>query len=134
LTHLQSILLFKDSSTGPLLREEESSQFRLDGNAKSAQFPDSSGTGLIMSRECCITGAKPAKGHVIHRRGMAKKKGGVGRHVTANTPRLFLPNLKTKRIWVPELNRYLTLKLSARALKTIARNGAFQTLKKAGLV
>ncbi|HEV3209959.1 MAG TPA: 50S ribosomal protein L28 [Chthoniobacterales bacterium] len=87
-----------------------------------------------MSRECCITGAKPAKGHVIHRRGMAKKKGGVGRHVTANTPRLFLPNLKTKRIWVPELNRYLTLKLSARALKTIARNGAFQTLKKAGLV
>jgi large subunit ribosomal protein L28 len=87
-----------------------------------------------MSRECSITGAKPAKGHIIHRRGMAKKKGGVGRHVTANTPRLFLPNLKTKRIWVPELNRYVTVKLSARALKTIARNGAFLTLKKAGLV
>jgi large subunit ribosomal protein L28 len=65
---------------------------------------------------------------------LAKKKGGVGRHVTANTPRLFLPNLKTKRIWVPELNRYVTVKLSARALKTISRNGAFQTLKKAGLV
>ena len=87
-----------------------------------------------MSRECRITGAKPAKGHAIHRRGMAKKKGGVGRHVTANTPRLFLPNLKTKRIWVPELNRYITVKLSARALKTISRNGAFETLKKAGLV
>ena len=65
---------------------------------------------------------------------MAKKKGGVGRHVTANTPRLFLPNLKTKRIWVPELNRHITVKLSARALKTISRNGAFETLKKAGLV
>jgi large subunit ribosomal protein L28 len=65
---------------------------------------------------------------------MAKKKGGVGRHVTANTPRLFLPNLKTKRIWVPELNRYVTVRLSARALKTIARNGALQTLKKAGLI
>jgi len=54
--------------------------------------------------------------------------------VTANTPRLFLPNLKTKRIWVPELNRHITVKLSARALKTISRNGAFETLKKAGLV
>jgi large subunit ribosomal protein L28 len=87
-----------------------------------------------MARECSITGAQPSRGHVIHRRGMAKKKGGVGRHVTANTPRLFLPNIKTKRIWVPELNRYITVKLSSRALKTIAKNGAFQTLKNAGLV
>jgi len=87
-----------------------------------------------MARECSITGAKPAKGHIIHRRGMAKKKGGVGRHVTANTPRLFLPNLLTKRIWVAELNRFVTVKLTARALKTITKNGAFQTLKKAGLV
>lgn len=87
-----------------------------------------------MSRECSITGAKPAKGHVIHRRGMAKKKGGVGQHVTANTPRRFTPNLKTRRIWVPELSRFVTLKLTARALKTISKNGAFKTLKKAGLV
>ena len=87
-----------------------------------------------MSRECSITGAKPTKGHIIHRRGMAKKKGGVGQHVTANTPRVFTPNLKTKRIWVPELNRFVTVKLTARALKTISKNGAFQTLKKAGLV
>jgi large subunit ribosomal protein L28 len=89
---------------------------------------------VIMARECSITGAKPSKGQVIHRRGMAKKKGGVGQHVTANTPRLFTPNLKTKRIWVPELTRFVTVKLSARALKTISKNGAFQTLKKAGLV
>ena len=87
-----------------------------------------------MSRVCSITGAKPTKGHVIHRRGMAKKKGGVGQHVTANTPRLFVPNLKTRRIWVPELDRFVTVKLSARALKTIAKNGAYKTLKDAGLV
>jgi large subunit ribosomal protein L28 len=87
-----------------------------------------------MSRECSITGAKPAKGHIIHRRGMAKKKGGVGRHVTANTPRVFQPNLQTKRIWVAELNRFVTVKLTARALKTVTKNGAFQTLKKAGLL
>jgi large subunit ribosomal protein L28 len=65
---------------------------------------------------------------------MAKKKGGVGRHVTANTPRLFLPNLKTRRIWVAELNRYVTVKMSARALKTMAKNGAFRTLKAAGVI
>ena len=87
-----------------------------------------------MSRVCSITGAKPTKGNVIHRRGMAKKKGGVGQHVTANTPRLFIPNLKTRRIWVPELNRYVTVKLSARALKTMTKNGAYKTLKAAGLV
>ena len=87
-----------------------------------------------MSRVCQISGAKPTKGHVIHRHGMAKKKGGVGQHVTANTPRLFLPNLKTRRIWVQKLNRFVTVQLSKRSLKTISKNGAFLTLKKAGLV
>lgn len=87
-----------------------------------------------MSRVCSITGAKPSKGHVIHRRGLAKKKGGVGQHVTANTPRMFIPNLKVRRLWVPELNRFVTVKLSARALKTITKNGAYRTLKRAGLV
>ncbi len=87
-----------------------------------------------MSRVCSITGAKPSRGHVIHRRGMAKKKGGVGRHVTANTPRTFLPNLQTKRIWVPELKKFVRVKLTARAIKTVTRNGAYATLKKAGLI
>ncbi len=87
-----------------------------------------------MSRICDITQAKPHKGSIIHRRGLAKKKGGIGTHVTAITKRFFLPNLRTKRIWVPELNRFVTVKLTARALKTVTKNGAFATLKKAGLV
>lgn len=87
-----------------------------------------------MARACSITGARPAKGHVIHRRGLAKKKGGIGQHVTANTPRSFYPNLKKRRIWVAELKRFVTVKLSTRALKTMNKNGAFATLKKAGLV
>jgi large subunit ribosomal protein L28 len=87
-----------------------------------------------MSRVCSITGAKPSRGHVIHRRGLAKKKGGVGQHVTAKTRRMFIPNLKVRRLWVPELNRFVTVKLSARALKTIAKNGAYRTLKQAGLI
>jgi len=87
-----------------------------------------------MSRICSITKAKPSRGHVIHRRGMAKKKGGVGRHVTSNTPRVFTPNLKKRRIYVPELGRTVTVKLTARAIKTVTKNGAYATLKKAGLV
>jgi len=87
-----------------------------------------------MSRICSITGAGVSRGSVIHRRGMAKKKGGVGRHVTKNVPRTFSPNLKTKRLWVPELGKFVPVKLSARALKTVAKNGAFATLKKAGLL
>ena len=87
-----------------------------------------------MSRVCTVTGAKPKRGSIIHRRGMAKKKGGVGRHVTANTPRCCTPNLQEKRIWVPELKRFVKVKLTARALKTINKNGAYATLKKAGII
>ena len=87
-----------------------------------------------MSKVCSITGARPARGHTIHRRGLAKKKGGIGQHVTANTKRVFTPNLKERRIWVPELSKFVKVKLTARALKTVAKNGAFNTLRKAGLV
>lgn len=87
-----------------------------------------------MSQVCSITHAKPSRGSVIHRRGLAKKKGGIGQHVTKVVARTFRPNLQTKRIWVPELKRHVTVKLTARALKTISKNGAFSTLKKAGLV
>lgn len=88
----------------------------------------------LMSRKCSITGAKPVRGSKIHRRGLAKKKGGIGMHVTAVTPRYFQPNLKTKRVWVPELKKFVTVKATARAFKTISKNGAYKTLAAAGLV
>jgi large subunit ribosomal protein L28 len=47
---------------------------------------------------------------------------------------MFIPNLKTRRIWVPELKRFVTVKLSARAIKTVTKNGAYATLKKAGVI
>lgn len=87
-----------------------------------------------MSRSCIITGKKPTRGHTINRSGKAKKKGGIGTHVTSNTPREFVPNLRAKRLWVPELKRFVTLKLSARAMKTMDKNGVYATLKTAGLV
>ena len=83
---------------------------------------------------CSITHARPVKGSKVHRRGLAKKKGGIGQHVTKVVSRTFTPNLRIKRIWVPELKRYVTVKLTARALKTLTKNGAFSTLKKAGVV
>ena len=87
-----------------------------------------------MSKVCSITGSSAARGSVIHRRGMAKKKGGVGRHVTKNVPRVFAPNLHQHRIWVPELKKFVRIRVSARGLKTINKNGAYSALKTAGVI
>ena len=87
-----------------------------------------------MSKTCRITGSRVTRGNVIHRRGMAKKKGGVGRHVTKNVPRTFSPNLHDRRVWVPELKRFVRVRVTARGMKTINKNGAYAALKKAGLI
>lgn len=50
-----------------------------------------------MSKICYSCGKKPVAGRTIVRRGLAKKKGGVGQKITGITPRRFLPNLKTVR-------------------------------------
>ncbi len=44
------------------------------------------------------------------------------------------PNLQKKRIYVPELKKTITLTLSTRAIKTIAKRGAHSVLKKAGVI
>jgi len=87
-----------------------------------------------MSKVCQITGSRATRGSIIHRRGMAKKKGGVGRHVTKNVPRIFGPNLHEHRIWVPELKKYIRVRVTARGLKTINKNGAYRALKRAGVI
>jgi large subunit ribosomal protein L28 len=53
-----------------------------------------------MSRICSICGKKPRAGRSIQRRGLAKKKGGVGQKITGITKRFFLPNLQKVRIKV----------------------------------
>ncbi|MEE9368681.1 MAG: 50S ribosomal protein L28 [Pontiella sp.] len=63
-----------------------------------------------MGRECAVTGKKTVVGRRIVRKGLAKKKGGIGLHVTSATKRTFKPNLQrvrvrdekgtVKRIWV----------------------------------
>jgi len=43
-------------------------------------------------------------------------------------------NLQKKKIYVPELKKFITVTLSTRAIKTIQKNGAYVTLKKAGII
>lgn len=86
-------------------------------------------------RACQITGAHITSGSKIHRSGKAKKEGGIGKHITKVVKRKIRPNLRrAKRIWVPELNRWVKVTLTARALKTINKNGAFKVLSEAGLL
>jgi large subunit ribosomal protein L28 len=49
-----------------------------------------------MSRRCEICGKKAISGSSISRRGLAKKKGGVGKKTTGITKRKFFPNLQRK--------------------------------------
>jgi large subunit ribosomal protein L28 len=83
---------------------------------------------------CQITGTGPKTGKSISRRGKAKREGGVGKKVTGIAWRMFKPNLQKMRIWVPELGRRVTVRITARALKTIDRDGAYSVLVKAGVV
>ena len=43
-------------------------------------------------------------------------------------------NLQKKKVFVPELKKSFNLTLSTRAIKTIQKNGAYATLKKAGII
>lgn len=51
-----------------------------------------------MSNVCEICGKKKAHGGRIIRRGLAKKKGGIGMHVVKVSPRTFEPNIQTVRV------------------------------------
>ena len=44
------------------------------------------------------------------------------------------PNIQKRRIYVPELDKYVTIKVSAKGLRTIAKRGVLETLKKAKLI
>jgi large subunit ribosomal protein L28 len=69
-----------------------------------------------MARKCQISGIKPMYGNNVS-------------HAHNRTKRRFLPNLQKKRVWVQELNRFVTLKLSAKAIKTLSRNGTSEVAK-----
>ena len=71
-----------------------------------------------MSRCCEITGKKPLTGNLVS-------------HSMRHTKMRQMPNLQTKRIWVPEENRFVKMKISTRALKAMSKNGVSATIAKA---
>jgi large subunit ribosomal protein L28 len=76
-----------------------------------------------MSKVCQVTQRRRARGYKYTTRGIAKKKKGIGIKVTGKTKRSFQPNLQRKRLWLPEENRFVSLRLSTAALRTIDKVG-----------
>ena len=71
-----------------------------------------------MSRICEITGKKVMVGNNVS-------------HSNIKTKRQFVPNLQTKKFFIPEENRWIILKVSAAGLRTIDKIGITASLKKA---
>jgi large subunit ribosomal protein L28 len=69
-----------------------------------------------MPRKCQVSGVGPITGNNIS-------------HAHNKTKRRFLPNIQKKRIWVQELNRFVSLKLSTSELKNISKNGTAHVAK-----
>ncbi len=63
-----------------------------------------------MARVCMITGKKPLVGNHVS-------------HANNKTKRRFLPNLQRRKIWVESQNRYVSLRMTTAALRTIDKNG-----------
>ena len=80
-----------------------------------------------MAKECALTGKTSQMGGRYSNRTRATQYNPTGK------VRKYV-NLKKKKIYVPELKKFMTLILSTRALKTINKNGAYATFKKAGII
>ena len=69
-----------------------------------------------MARVCQVTGKRPITGNKVS-------------HSNIKTKRRFLPNLQTKRFFLAEENKWVTLKLSSEAIRTINKNGLYPVVK-----
>ena len=69
-----------------------------------------------MARVCQVTGKRPIVGNTVS-------------HSNIKTKRRFLPNLQTKRFYFVEEDRWITLKVSSEAIRTINKNGLSSVLK-----
>lgn len=79
---------------------------------------------------CQVTKRRPQRGRTYTTRGIAKKKKGIGLKITGVTKCRFLPNIMKKRFWFAEENRFVTLKLSAAAMRTIDKLGISCVIEK----
>jgi large subunit ribosomal protein L28 len=71
-----------------------------------------------MSNICQITGKKVIVGNKVS-------------HANNKTKRRFYPNLQTKKFFLPEEEKFITLKVSAAGIRTINKNGVGAAIKKA---
>jgi len=69
-----------------------------------------------MARVCQVTGKKPVTGNKVS-------------HSNIKTKRRFNPNLQTKRFFLAEEDKWITLKVSSVALRTINKNGLYSVIK-----
>jgi large subunit ribosomal protein L28 len=69
-----------------------------------------------MSRRCELTGTTAMSGNNVS-------------HAHNKTRRRFMPNLQKKRIWLPEEKRFVTIKATAKAFKTLDKKGYKSMLK-----
>jgi large subunit ribosomal protein L28 len=83
-----------------------------------------------MSKVCQVTGKRPSSGNRYARRGIAKKKKGIGLKVTGIKRRRFQINLMKKRFFFADENRFVSLKLSAHAMRMIDRLGIAAIVRK----
>ena len=80
-----------------------------------------------MAKQCDITGKKTQIGGRYSNRTRATQFNPCGKTRRS-------PNLQKKKIFIPELGKSVTVKISVAAMRTIAKNGAYATLKKARLI
>ncbi len=80
-----------------------------------------------MTKECAVTGKSSQVGGGYSNRVRATQYNPVGK-------RRRYANLQKKTLFIPEIGKKLKLTLSARAIKTINKNGAYKVLKKAGVI
>ena len=80
-----------------------------------------------MAKKCDITGKKTQVGGKYSNRTRATQLNPSGKTYRA-------PNLQKKRIYVAEIGKTVTVKVSTKGLRNIAKNGAFTTLKTAKLI
>ncbi len=73
-----------------------------------------------MARKCTLSGKKPLVGNRVS-------------HANNHTKMRQLPNLASKRIYIPEEDRWVRVRLSMRALRTVTKKGLLQYLKDEGL-
>ncbi len=83
-----------------------------------------------MTKLCQVTGKRPRSGRTYAIRGIAKKKKGIGLKITGKTKRVFLPNIKKKRLWFAEEKRFISLKLTPAGLRTIDKIGLPEAVRR----